>query len=289
METLERDVLRHVWSWRMPETAGGYTLQGISRSADATGFYIPELGWALDAGAKVQDAFPRQIFITHTHSDHSCRIIHLKSRRVCPGLYVPREGSGFLVDYIRALQSLTDCRAFDPAIEEPSYILNEANPGDTFLIPHGKERFEVDVVRCDHTIPCVGYAFHLGRKKLKAEYVGLPGRELGALRKQGVAFEEWERTPKFAFLGDTSPKVYEDHPELLQMPLVIAECTFIEHQERAQKTRHTSWLDLKHIIAENPDTFFVLIHQSLRITPEELAKEVSKEGFTNVLVWGSWQ
>lgn len=283
-----RDVLRHVWSWRMPDTAGGYTLQGISRSADATGFFIPELGWSLDAGAKVADAFPRQIFITHTHSDHACRIIHLKSRRVCPGLYAPEEGCGFLVDYIRALQSLTDCRAFDPEIEEPSYQLGPVKPGDRLIIPHGKERFEVDVVRCDHTIPCVGYAFYLARKKLKAEYVGLPGRELGAMRKEGVELETWERTPQFAFLGDTSHKVYEDHPELLEMPLVIAECTFLEHQERAAKTRHTSWIDLEEVVASNPQTFFVLIHQSLRIEPADLAKAIEDKGHENVLVWGSW-
>ena len=72
------------------------------------------------------------------------------------------------------------------------------------------------------------------------------------------------------------------------MPLVIAECTFLEHQERAAKTRHTSWIDLEEVVASNPQTFFVLIHQSLRIEPADLAKAIEDKGHENVLVWGSW-
>lgn len=286
-EPPQRSTLEHVWTWKMPASAGGMTLRGVSRSAQATGFYIPELDWALDAGAKVSDSFPRQIFITHTHSDHACRIIHLKSRRVCPGLYLPQQGSALLTDYVRALQSLTDCRPFDLSRAQPTYVMHPVEPGQTHVIPHGQQRFEVDVVRCDHTIPCVGYAFYRAAKKLKPEYHGMPGHELGARRKRGEEIEQWSRSPLFAFLGDTTPRVYTQHPELLDFPVVIAECTFLEHPERAAKTGHTSWLELEAIVAANPKTLFVLIHHSLRHEPEDLLALVEAAGIENVVVWGA--
>lgn len=56
--------------WKFPHEIAKLTLIGRSRAADATGFYIPELCFALDAGAVACDQFGYHIFITHTHTDH---------------------------------------------------------------------------------------------------------------------------------------------------------------------------------------------------------------------------
>lgn len=272
----------------MPASAGGWTLTGVSRAADATAFFIPELGWALDAGAKVCEQFPKHIFITHTHSDHACKITHLKSRRVCPELYCPIESSGLLEAYIVAAQAMTWNREItDPeAMIEPAYTMRATSPGEVFEISHGKERIDVEVVRCDHSVACVGYSFWRSRRKLKEEYRGLPGAELGKLRASGVEIDAWQRKPMFAFLGDTTPKVFEDHPELLDQAVVICECTFLDEPERAAQTGHTTLDELAPIIASAPETTFVLIHLSHRHEPEELVEQLEQRGLSNALVWG---
>lgn len=272
----------------MPATAGGWTLRGVSRAADATAFFIPELGWALDAGAKICEQFPKQIFITHTHSDHACRITHLKSRRVCPDLYCPAAAAPLLDAYVTAAQAMTWNRELtaDEVLIEPAYTMKATSPGDVFKISHGKERFEVEVVRCDHSVACVGYSFWRSRRKLKEEYHGLLGAELGKLRANGVELDEWKRKPMFAFLGDTTPKVFEDHPELLEQAVVICECTFLDDPKRAARTGHTTLDELAPIITSAPETTFVLTHLSHRHDPEELAAALEQRGLTNALAWG---
>ncbi len=60
-----------------------FSIQGRSRSADRTGFFIKELKLALDAGMS-RDANPRVMCIPPTHSDHAGAL-----PMICPGQAVP--------------------------------------------------------------------------------------------------------------------------------------------------------------------------------------------------------
>ena len=66
------------------------------------------------------------------------------------------------------------------------------------------------VVACDHTVPCVGYCFAQVKQSLKPEYKGLPGLEIGKLRKQGIQVTQEEEQPLFCFLGDTSASILSE-------------------------------------------------------------------------------
>ena len=52
--------------------------------------------------------------------------------------------------------------------------------------------------------------------------------------------------PLFAFMGDTTAKIFEKyHNELFQFPLIIIECSFIDneqHAERAADVKHVLWV-----------------------------------------------
>jgi ribonuclease Z len=91
-------------------------------------------------------------------------------------------------------------------------------------------------------VACVGYAFAERKKRLRPEYVGTPGRELGRLRKEGVEIEEETYAPLFVYLGDTSTQVYEAHPEVFDYPVIITECTFIPdpHEVPTSTTPHVA-------------------------------------------------
>ena len=56
--------------------------------------------------------------------------------------------------------------------------------------------------RQQNTLSYVGYLFSKATEKLKSEYAGLSGREIGALRKDGVQISERVVNPLLAFLGD---------------------------------------------------------------------------------------
>ena len=72
--------------------------------------------------------------------------------------------------------------------------------------------------------------------------------------------------PRIAFLCDTTPKVFQLHPELLDFSVIIVECTFVgdETYELAHTSKHTHWNDLKPIVEQNHDVLFILTHFSMR-------------------------
>jgi len=82
------------------------------------------------------------------------------------------------------------------------------------------------------------------------------------------------KIPKFAFLGDTTHKVFETSPEILEYPVVIVECTFLldEHVSAAEPSGHMHWKFLSEIAGKHKKTTFVLIHWSMRYKVEDIRK-----------------
>ena len=273
-------------SWSLPRSVRPWTLRGTSRSAHATAWYIPELSVAIDAGDVVFTHRPDHIFITHTHADHIFRLPNLKSRRKPPQLFVPAHATGLVERYLHAAQALTDSQEPPPGfVWTRAYDLVGVSPGDQHAISRG--RIVVDIIACHHSVPCVGYIFSERKKKLKAEYIGLSGPEIGALRREGVEIAEDRIEPIIAFLGDTSPEVYRMHPELLKTPIIVGECTFLDpdHRSNAERTRHTHFEQLAPIIRENPQTLFVLTHFSLRYSTSEVMAFFERNSLPNAMPW----
>lgn len=252
----------------------GLSLWGFSRAANATSFAIPELSLQLDAGMIVHDQRPDDIFITHTHSDHVHDITKLKSRRKPPNIYIPEHAVELFERYILTAQELTNSAPTPEGfVYQEAYRLIPLKPGDMISFSRGKVRYEVDVYGCDHSIPCLGYGFFEVRERLASHLKGLPGAEIGRLRAQGEVVTESTRVPRFAFLGDTTPEVFERHPEILELPLVITECSFLEPDDLAQahKTKPTHFDQLLPILRDHPQTRFILTHLSHRYTVQSLA------------------
>lgn len=276
-----------ILQWRFPERVGRYSLHGYSRAADSTGFMVPELGWALDAGVIAHNQRPEHVFISHTHSDHIHMLTHLKSRHKPPVFYVPAHAVELVERYLTVAQELTHSRPEDtPETWQTAYHLRGLEPGDAIRLSKG--RHLVRTIPCDHTVPCLGYCFYELRRKLKPEYVGLPGTEIAALRAQGVEISAEQEHPLFAFLGDTTAAVFNTHPELLSMPLVITECSFLdedEHAETAQNTKHTLWSELREVIQHHPNTDFVLTHFSWRYKDDEVKTFFHNQKLPNLIPW----
>ena len=284
------DIRQHSLRLPLSTPLGDVTLLGYSRAADGTAFVIPELDIGLDAGRLIHTRRPRHLFIPHTPLDHVSELPRLKSRRTRPGIYAPVETLALLDHYIESAQRLTDAVPDRDAWQEltPSYDLIGAAPGERLTLPgRGQKRLRADVVRCHHTVPCVGYRLLSIKKRLKEEHRGLPGAELARLRKAGVAIEEEIEEPLLTFLGDTTPQVFRDHPEVLEDPIVLVECTFIgpDHHAQAAKTGHTHWDELEPFIHAHPDTRFILTHGSHRYSDEELRDFFAARLPDNAVAW----
>lgn len=143
-----------------------------------------------------------------------------------------------------------------------------------------KSQYRVDIFKCYHSVPCIGYGFSECRKKLKTQYKDYKGSELGKLRKQGVEISQDVLIKLFVYLGDTSIDVF-DQSMILSYPYVIVECTFLFDgdgiEDRCKRDGHIVWKQLQPIIIENPHTIFILIHFSLRYSQQQIIDFFEKE------------
>ena len=88
---------------------------------------------------------------------------------------------------------------------------------------------------------------------------------------------------KFAYICDTKINILEIHPEILDFPIIIIECTFLydDDLEVSKEKKHIHWQELKPYILENHDKLFILIHFSQRYKDEDILKFFSEEQSRN--------
>ena len=251
---------------------GAFKLVGRSRAGEATCFTIPELKWMFDCGARIHGWTPKILFLTHTHSDHVHYLTHIKNEEKPPLVYLPQEAESYVKSYLIAHQEMTDCMLTEKKSQEGETgsvdcVLRPTMPEEEIRFRQAGSEYVVRTLKMTHRIPCLGFSIFKMKSKLKEEYVGMPSREIGKLKKEGVevttAFEE----PLICFLGDTTATVFSDYPELLsQQATIVVECSFFKEEDlaRAEKTKHMHWNHLKPYVERNPDTMFVLTHFSLK-------------------------
>lgn len=257
------------WKTYKTSTNPKLTITGYSRAADKTFLHVPELKLGLDAGT-VNGRQPEVVFLTHTHIDHSKDLAYICQRKGGCTVYCPKEAVSFIDQWIRAEINLNNCGEWRQDAEFYKYKLVGVQGGDVFFM--GKNR--VTVVDMIHAVPCVGFLVEDQKTKLKAEYVGVPGKDIAALRKNGVEVNDTLYCPLFAYLGDTHVDVFAKNPQIFDYPEIIVECTFFHNekgiQERANRDGHIHWDSLRPIVLDHPKNRFILIHWSLRYKEQEI-------------------
>lgn len=240
---------------------GQFSLIGTSVAAHATAFFIPELKIAFDAGAIVSGQQPDIVLISHGHSDHCHDIHYFGSVSKKPIYYIPKKVEGFLEDYLLSLKKLSKCDGFNIS-SEPDHVIVGVTPNDSFNFKRGDINYFIKVYECKHSVPSVGYGIVENRKKLLPELLGLPVKDLRKLNENEKYY--FKPIKLICFLGDTMIDVFEMNPEILDYPIVVVECTFLEASEleNAHSKNHICWSELLPIVIKNPKVTFVLIHFS---------------------------
>lgn len=268
-----------------------YGFSGRSRAGDATSFAIPELKWIFDCGALIEGWKPKVVFLTHTHSDHAHFLTHMRSEKQPPLVFLPVESESFVNAHLLAYQEMIDCMSREESQNGDSYpvscILRPVTTGEEIEICQQGKKFVVRTLRMDHRVPCIGYSIFTIEECIKKEYEGIPSKEIGKMKKEGVRITDSRAEPFICFLGDTTGAVFQNHPEILeQHKTIVVECTFIDEAdiERARTTTHMHWNHLQPYVEAHPRTMFLLTHFSLKYSSLKVREffNMQQEKYPNI-------
>lgn len=267
------------------------TIRGYSVAALKTSFYIPELNILLDCGLKTGFT-PDSIFITHSHADHSHELPtsfmdlnHNKNSIYRPvNIFVPEQIYRLTRNFIDATYKFSTSNWNHDKVHS-NYNLYGVEAGRTIEMKIRNRDFKVEVIKCDHSVPTVGYGFIELRKKLKEEYLNLPGKDIKEHKESGVEVTTMRNFPLLCYLGDTTPRVFRNR-DLRKYPAIMIECTYLypEHRSLAEENKHTHWEDLKPHIKSIDETTFILYHFSQRYKPSDI-RHFFADKPENVVVW----
>jgi ribonuclease Z len=223
--------------------AGGHRVEGFSLGGVETAVWLPELKIAFDVG-RGRQALLRcdHLALTHTHMDHAGGLPYLLALRKLYGMQPPR----VYVPGQVAADVLAMVRAWEKAQRYP--LLEEVIPveaGDRH--PLGRNLW-LEPFRTYHPTPSFGYALVRETRKLRDDFVGVPGPELARLKREGVVIDRPEETRFFAVTGDTLPEVLERNPHICEAETLILECTFLDGRKTLADARAGGHVHLDELL-----------------------------------------
>lgn len=177
----------------------------------------------------------------------------------------------------------------------PTHMTHALAPGDTVPLRHlaasSNAVITATAFACDHSVPSLGYLFSRVTRRLRPSLAGVPGPRLGALAAAGRVITEPRAVPFLAFLGDSTAGTLAAAPAWLRagVAVVVTECSFLypRHEALADRTKHTAWCDLVHVVRRWPQTTFVLTHFSLRYSDADVVAFFTDMADCpgNIVVW----
>ena len=289
------DLKQKFWARTMKIPGTPWTICGDSRSALRTAFYIKELDTMLDAGLQ-NFKHPAYIYITHTHGDHIGELPftliggHIGTADVPTQIYVPERAVPYIREYIDKLFTTNGMYPQPPREEiDNYYLVHGLIPGETWRTERKNANLVIEVFECDHRIPTVSYGFSEIKDKLKPEYSMLEGREIAKLRKAGTQITAAITYKRFAYVCDTTIMVFDMNPSLIEYPVIMIECTFLDDNdgtaEDEDSKKHIYWPQLQPYVEKYPEKTFILFHFSKRYKGIEIRDFFQAVNLPNVIPW----
>jgi ribonuclease Z len=250
------------------------TIEGYSRAAVQTYWRVPELKLGFDLGAHPWSFMGTSVwFVSHSHLDHVAALpVYVARRRMMkmdpPTIYLP-EGMVDLVDRLLKLFTRLD-RGRLPCTLVP------LKPGDEVEL---SRELVVTASATTHTVPSLGFVVWDRRRKLKAEYHGLPGDRIRDLRLAGTEVTEEIRRPRVAYLGDSSPGGLDGGPGMYEAEVLIMEVTFVAPRHRKEKIHKFGHMHLDDVLERRSrfkNEVIIATHFSTRYRASQIREHVHR-------------
>ena len=253
----------------------GLTIEGYSRAAVQTYWRLPELKIGFDLGAQPWSFMATGTwFVSHTHLDHIAALPAYVSRRRMmkmepPVIYMPESA---VEDAGRILKLFT---RLDRG-RMPCHLM-PLKPGDEIEL---SREHVVTVGATKHTVPSLGFVVWERRRKLKPEYVDLPGDKIRDLRLSGAEVTNEVRIPRVAYLGDSAPEGLDANPAMYEAQVLITEITFVAPSHKKDKIHKFGHTHLDDFV-ERKDRFknelIIASHFSTRYQDHRIRKLVERK------------
>ncbi|MGE0608069.1 MAG: MBL fold metallo-hydrolase [Pirellulales bacterium] len=250
------------------------TIEGYSRAAVQTYWRIPELKIGFDFGAQPWAFMATSTWlVTHTHLDHIAALpVYVARRRMMkmepPTIYLPEGSIEHVQKILRLFTRLDGGRM--------PCDLRPARPGDEIELSRDHV---VSVSATTHRIPSLGYVVWTRKRKLRPQYLGLPGEQIRDLRLAGTDITEEIRTPILAFTGDTSPAGLDSCPAMFEAEVLITELTFVAPGHRREKIHKYGHMHLDDIV-QRRDRFknelIIASHFSTRYHNKQIRETIER-------------
>lgn len=294
-----------------------WKLQGHSKAGERTGFWLEPLNIVLDAGLSTYKS-PKAIFLSHSHTDHSFEITSIyegREKAILKGkrkLINERGRPIIMQEYcVPLIGKVLDCRTdlstgifdycktngIDPWYRRACYPF-VVDVGMRYVIDE-LPNIEIEILKGFHSANSVGYGFNTISNKLVPELLELVKNDKlkfmelkNKYEKDGIVITERQVIPQMVYYGDTNILALTMQDEWKKYPVIIIECTLFGDKSKIsehQYTEHIYWEDLKSIIKENTQNYFVLIHTSMSVDVAFLNElelnEKEKNSVVNFTFW----
>jgi len=248
--------------------------EGLSVAGVETCIEVPSLRLVLDMGRCTRSAvqYPL-VLLSHGHLDHMGAVAQHAARRSM--MHMGESTYLAPAAVARDLEELFNAAGRLDGQVIPRRVIPLA-PGEEFQI--AQHRW-VRPFETYHRVPSQGYTVWERRHRLRAEFRGLPGAQLGELRKSGVSIDETQDVALLSFTGDTRIEVLERTPELSHTETLVMETTFLDERVSVEGARSTGHIHLEEVLARAellPRGEVVMSHFSARYTDEEVQRIVAE-------------
>jgi len=252
-------------------------MQGVSVSGMETCITLPQMGIALDIGMMTVDAVNCQtVLITHGHMDHIGAITMHAARRallgMTPSVFIVPPG---LAPSLQSLFKVWGALEGAKNGEQIPCTIVPLPPEVTYDLGKG---LSVRPFITDHRIESQGYRIIETRKKLKAEYLGMPGDEIARLRSQGVEVSTVNPVTRLVYTGDTRVSVWDRVEDIRHAQVIITEATYSAGDRTPAHADERGHTHLQELVdrAEIFDTqALVLTHFSARYRESDIHEAIN--------------
>jgi len=255
-------------------TCDGLTVEGYSRAAVQSYWRIPELHVGFDLGGQPWDFMGTGTwFISHMHLDHFAALpVYVARRRMMkmepPRIYLPEHAVDPVHHILKLFSRLDRSRM-------PCELI-AVKPGDEIEL---SRELVVAVVATKHTVPSVGYIIWERRRKLRPEYLDLPGDKIRDLRLSGADVTEERRMPIVAYVGDSAPEGLDQNPAMFEARILITEMTFVAPAHRKDKIHKFGHMHLDDFVQRREqfhNEWIIAAHYSTRYHERQIRDHVER-------------